>query len=123
VTQAALLAALLAQGMAAPPAAAATPPPGPPTDWPFRFQDEDYPAAALRGGEQGTVLYRLEIGPDGRVSNCTIRSSSGSAALDTRTCQVVRRRARFTPARDSEGNAVPDRRDGEVTWRLPPDDD
>ncbi len=118
-----LLAALLA-----PPAVAAAPAPppvatttpAPVTDWPFNlFTEDDYPSDALRGDEQGRVGYHLEIGADGRVSDCTIRRSSGSAALDERTCRIVRVRARFAPARDSEGRAVPDARDGEVSWRLP----
>ena len=123
-----LLAALLAvqSGPAAP---AAIPPAAGtvairPTDWPpiGLFTDDDYPAGALRGEHQGLVRFRLEIGPDGRVSNCTIRSSSGSSSLDERTCRILRTRSRFVPARDSEGHPVPDTRDGEVTWRLPLDD-
>ena len=105
-----------------PPAGTTTSPPQ--TDWPpyGLFTSDDYPAGALRGEHQGLVLYRLEIGTDGRVSNCAIRSSSGSQALDLATCRILRNRTRFTPARDSEGNPVPDMRDGEIMWRLPLDD-
>ena len=114
-----LLATILAGQAAGTPAAPAAPPPPAPTDWPFRlFTQDDYPARALRGGEQGRVAYRLEISPNGRVSGCTIRRSSGSTALDDTTCRIVRTRARFAPARDSAGNAVPDARDGEVIWQL-----
>ena len=122
-----LLAALLAAqsrpaASATPAAAAATP--VRPTDWPpaSLFTDDDYPPGALRGEHQGLVRFHLEIGTDGRVSDCTIRGSSGSSYLDEGTCRILRRRARFTPARDSEGHPVPDARDGEVTWRLPLDD-
>jgi protein TonB len=118
-----LFAAILqaAQGGVPPPAPPGPPPP--PTDWPFNlFSSDDYPPRAMRGDEEGRVGYHLEIGPNGRVSRCTISRSSGSAALDERTCRIVSVRARFTPARDSAGNAVPDTRDGEVTWRLPPRD-
>ena len=117
-----LLAAAILQAAqsGAPPSTAAPPPPPPPTDWPFDlFTTDDYPPRAMRGEEEGRVGYHLEIGPSGRVTNCTIRRSSGSTALDEQTCRIVRVRARFTPARDSAGNAVPDTRDGEVTWRLP----
>ena len=123
-----LLAALLAPQAAEPAATPAAPPPAPAaapapqTEWPFRFTDDDYPARALRNYEQGTTRYRVEIGADGRVSGCRITGSSGSAALDSSTCQTVTRRARFTPARDSDGNPVPDTRDGEVTWLLSGDD-
>lgn len=108
----------------APAAPATTPaaPPQPLTAWPFRFSDDDYPAAALRGDHQGTVRYRVEIGPEGRVAGCTIIGSSGSGALDSATCRIVSRRGRFTPARDSAGAPVPDAREGEVTWRMDEDE-
>lgn len=113
-----LLAAIFAAQGTATPAVPPSTGSQPPTEWPFRFQDDDYPAGAMRGDEQGTTRYRVEIGTDGRVARCSITGSSGSASLDTTTCRIVARRARFTPARDSAGNAVPDARDGEVTWRM-----
>jgi TonB family protein len=88
---------------------------------PSLFSDEDYPASALRAGEQGTVRYRLEIGANGRVTGSAVTVSSGSAALDSTTCRLLRSRARFTPARDGNGNPVPDTAEGAVVWRLPAD--
>ena len=122
MTASVLLSLLLAQATAtaSAPAAAADATPPPPTAWPFRlFSDDDYPAAALRGREQGRVVYRVTIGPDGRVSGCDVRISSGSRALDAATCRIVRSRARFTVARDGAGRPVPDTRDGDVLWLLP----
>jgi len=105
---------------AAPAVTAAPPRQPPPTEWPFRrFSPDDYPESALEDRAQGFVAYRLEIGPDGRVSNCSILQSSGSAALDRGTCRILSDRARFAPARDGAGRYVPDHRDGWVTWRLP----
>ena len=118
----ALLPVLLFAAQSAP-AAAVPPAPAPLTDWPYRFSDDDYPPAALRNEEQGKTSYRLEIGPDGRVSRCTITGSSGSSVLDAATCRILRVRTRFAPAQDSEGHYIPDTRDGDVTWRLPPDED
>lgn len=86
---------------------------------PSLFSDEDYPASAVRAGEQGTVRFRLGVGADGRVTDCTILSSSGSSALDSTTCRLVRSRARFTPARDKTGSPVPDTVESSVTWSLP----
>jgi hypothetical protein len=42
------------------------------------FSSDDYPQTALRNEEQGVVGLSLGIGPDGRVSSCSISSSSGS---------------------------------------------
>ncbi|MEA3042354.1 MAG: hypothetical protein QOH47_192 [Sphingomonadales bacterium] len=84
---------------------------------------EDYPAAALRGEEQGRTGYRLEIGADGFVRGCTITGSSGSAALDATTCRILRSRVRFVPARDRRGRFVPDSYESGIRWSLPDDED
>jgi protein TonB len=78
----------------------------------------DYPGSALRAGEQGTVHFTLDIGPNGRVTACTIEASSGSSALDSVTCRIMQSRARFTPARDPEGVAIADKYRGQVAWRI-----
>jgi len=83
------------------------------------FSADDYPAAALRGEDQGTTGFSLTIGTSGRVEACTVTSSSGSAALDQATCRILRSRARYTPARDQNGNPTSGRDSGRVTWRLP----
>jgi protein TonB len=88
---------------------------------PALFSDDDYPAAALRAEESGTTGFRLEIGANGRVSNCTVTSSSGSSSLDATTCRLLRSRARFTPAMDSNGQPTSDTYNGRITWRLPAD--
>ena len=85
------------------------------------FVDGDYPAAALAAREQGEVGFSLEVGPNGRVSGCTITRSSGSAALDDATCRLIRSRARFTPALDAAGAPAPDRIAGKIVWKLPPE--
>ena len=73
------------------------------------FSDEDYPAAALAAREQGSSSFTLDVGANGRVAGCTITRSSGSAALDSTTCRLLRSRARFTPAVDASGATVADR--------------
>jgi TonB family protein len=79
---------------------------------------DDYPVAALRLEEQGLVRVRLDIDTKGRVSRCTILVSSRSPSLDATTCRVLEERARFAPARDRRGRAVPDQVNTSVDWRL-----
>lgn len=81
--------------------------------------DDDYPPAALRSGAAGTVGYRLDIGADGRVTNCTVTASSGNSLLDDATCSLIKRRARFEPARDDAGNVVAATFSDRFTWRIP----
>ena len=83
--------------------------------------DGDYPAEAIRAGEQGTVRFRLDVGENGRVSACTITESSGSASLDGTTCRILTERARFLPARDSEGKPTTDSVHAAIRWVLPED--
>ncbi len=116
---------------AAPAAAAAPPPPircpadsgtGPmvaepcmPDRW---FFDGSYPAVALAAGHSGTVEYGLAIGADGRVADCRILRSSGHASLDQGTCALLRRRARFVPARDVDGSPMDWDYRGSIRWEL-----
>ena len=115
----------------APPAPPAPPPPPPPAvkvqpakaraNLASYFSDDDYPQDAIRNEQQGTTGVRLDIGPDGRVTNCTVTSSSGSSSLDSTTCRLLRSRARFTPATDSSGARTSDTTSTRIVWRLPAD--
>ena len=85
------------------------------------ISDADYPDAAIRAEESGTTGFRLEIGTNGRVTNCTVTSSSGSSTLDRATCRIMQSRARFTPARNSSNQPTTDSVSSRITWRLPED--
>lgn len=83
--------------------------------------DEDYPSNAARNEEQGTTRFRLAVGPDGRVKECIVTSSSGSSALDATTCKLMKQRARFTPARNNRDEATSDSVTNAIRWVLPTD--
>jgi len=80
---------------------------------------EDYPSAALRQGMQGVVVISAMIGADGKVQSCVVAQSSGSQLLDDTTCRLYTRRARFTPARDADGNATTAQRSDRFRWQIP----
>ena len=110
------------------PAPPAPPPPPPPRkieparakgDVRMLFSDSDYPASAQAAGAQGTAQASLTIGPDGRVVGCSLVRSTGNGALDAATCNILRRRAKFTPAHDTSGAATTDTyTTPPITWRL-----
>ncbi len=84
------------------------------------FSSDDYPPSALRDDVEGTAKASLTIGTDGRVTACSIIQSSGSSALDAATCSVLKRRARYTPARDDSGNPTTDTQNTPaISWRIP----
>jgi periplasmic protein TonB len=83
------------------------------------FSADDYPASAQAAGAEGTARASLTIGTDGRVASCNITQSTGNSALDSATCNILRRRAKFVPARDSNGNATTDTvNTPSIVWRL-----
>lgn len=79
----------------------------------------DYPSAALREGRSGRVGYSLQVGTDGRVTKCAITSSSGHDDLDTATCELLQRRARFAPAIGEDGNPIVGSWTRTVNWTIP----
>lgn len=81
--------------------------------------DADYPLAALRMDEQGTVAFALDVDRTGRMTGCTILTSSGSGALDAQTCRLILARGKFAPARDARGVAVDGRLVRRIRWELP----
>jgi protein TonB len=113
----------------APPAPVPPPPPAPkgptssvqpkssPASW---ATTDDYPARALRSNEQGVTGFTVTVGPDGRVTGCQVTSSSGSSELDTTTCNLVSRRARFKPAMQ-DGQPVASSYTNRIRWVVPKD--
>jgi len=56
----------------------------------------EYPRMSQRRGEQGRVVVRVLISPEGRVMNATVQQSSGHKRLDDAALKAVRS-ARFKP--------------------------
>lgn len=105
---------------AAPPPPKFTPKPASPKGNPGSWAtSEDYPARALREEREGTTRFRVTIGADGRVTDCQITGSSGSPDLDEAACRNITRRARFTPARDGEGNPTTGTYSNAIRWVIP----
>jgi periplasmic protein TonB len=91
-------------------------PKGNPGNW---ATTNDYPSRALREEREGTSGFRVTVGPDGKVTDCQITSSSGHADLDAAACDNIRRRARFTPAMDGDGNPTTGSYSNRVRWVIP----
>jgi periplasmic protein TonB len=113
-----------------PPVAPAPPPPPPAPrkvqsatsakgDLRTLFSADDYPAAAQSAGAEGTAQAELSISPTGQVVGCNLIRSTGNSSLDSATCNILRRRAKFSPAKDSNGNATSDTiTTPPIVWRL-----
>ena len=91
-------------------------PRGNPQNW---LSTDDYPSSAMRDGIQGVTSFRLEVGTDGKPTGCTVTGSSGSGLLDDTTCRLVMRRAKFQPAKDTEGNPIVSSYTSRTRWQIP----
>lgn len=80
---------------------------------------DDYPAAAVRAREQGTVAMAVGIDTAGRVTTCEVTSSTGSTVLDAASCSLVQRRGRYAPAADVNGKLIPSSDAIRFHWVLP----
>ncbi len=110
--------------------AAPPPPPPPPApskakgatpkgqgSWAGRIQ-ANYPTRAAREEREGRVGVRVSINAEGRVSSCTVTSSSGSPDLDEAACEGMTRYARFNPALDDAGNPTSGSYSTAIVYRL-----
>lgn len=91
-------------------------PRGNPASW---VTVDDYRTNWINRELTGVARFRLDVGANGRVSNCTITASSGHPELDKATCALVTTRARFAPAKDGSGAAVSGSYANAVRWELP----
>lgn len=85
--------------------------------WTSRFNQE-YPARALRDEKEGRVGVRVGIGPDGKVTSCSVTSSSGTPDLDQAACAGMERFGRFNPAVDAAGNPTSDSYSTTIVYKL-----
>ncbi len=91
-------------------------PKGNPGRW---VTNDDYRTRWVREEMTGTARFTLAISASGKVTGCTITRSSGHAALDEATCELVTKRARFEAARDGTGKATAGSYSGSITWQIP----
>ncbi|WP_395392744.1 TonB family protein [Novosphingobium sp. BL-8A] len=85
--------------------------------WAARIQDS-YPPKAAREEREGRVGVRVSIGPDGKVTSCSVTSSSGSPDLDAAACDGMTRYARYNPALDDAGNPIAGSAATAIVYRL-----
>ena len=77
----------------------------------------DYPISSWRNDSEGTVRYSVDVDADGKPTDCIIVSSSGDAALDAKTCEVIMERAEFSPALEDADTPVSGSLTRSYRWR------
>ena len=82
------------------------------------FSADDYPAKMQQEGSEAIVNFRVLVSESGVPTLCHIQTSTRPKAFDDVVCALVMKRARFHPALDSQGKAVPSYWRQTVTFRL-----
>jgi protein TonB len=85
-------------------------------DW---VTTNDYRSSWINREMIGTAGFEVKVGTNGRAQSCLITRSSGHDALDKATCDLIRKRARFEPAKNSQGEKVGGTYASSVRWQLP----
>ncbi len=81
--------------------------------------DGDYKSRWIREELVGRATFRLDINANGKVENCSITRSTGHAVLDQATCSLISKRARFKPAKASDGSPTSGVYTSSIRWQLP----
>lgn len=101
----------LLRSWGADPDALASAPPGKPLEW---IKADDYPAAAIKAKQHGTVKTVSTVGPDGVPTSCRVVVSSRYPLLDNASCSAIMARARFATATTPVRYFV-----RQIIWSLP----
>lgn len=79
---------------------------------------EDYPKEFDQKGEQAIIRYRLMVDAAGNPTDCAIQASIARVNFAQFTCNALKKRAKFRPALDANGKAVPSYEVGKVFWQT-----
>jgi protein TonB len=104
----------------APPAAPPAPPAAPPVAAEpvmATHTPPPYPPISQRLGEHGTVLLNVTIDENGRATEATVATSSGSTRLDNASIDFVKQRYRWKPATQG-GKAIATRQQIRIVYDL-----
>jgi protein TonB len=83
------------------------------------LRTRDFPRSGAGERDGRFIVVRYDVASDGRVRNCRVVQSSGSAEADAITCRLIEKRFRYRPAEDAAGNPVPDQTGWKQWWWRP----
>lgn len=81
---------------------------------------DDYPPDVLHRGGQGTVGVTFVVDVYGKATQCRATTTSGFRSLDVATCELIERRARYSPARDGQGRVIESSQTLRFRWQIDP---
>lgn len=91
-------------------------PKGNPGTW---LTSSDYPGDSLARGEQAIIRFRIMVDAAGTTTACSVQSAIAKGDFAQITCNLLKRRARFEPARNARNESVASYFVGKVFWVMP----
>jgi protein TonB len=86
-----------------------------PATW---IEKSDAPKSVRKLHVQGTLRFTLSIDPQGKIVDCVVDQSTGNIDLDAATCEALKRRGRFIPAKDADGMPTSGSYHSLANWKL-----
>ena len=80
---------------------------------------QNYPARALRAGEQGPVYFVVWLDDKAHPTKCQVTHGSGFPLLDAETCDLIVQHATFKSTLGRDGKPTKALHEGVVNWRIP----
>ncbi|MDN3646978.1 hypothetical protein QWY75_12260 [Pontixanthobacter aestiaquae] len=83
------------------------------------FKKGDFPGELFFKGENALVEFSLIVDDTGTPNFCEITNSTRPQKFDESVCLKLLRTARFTPARNKDGQPVPDPWSSRILFQIP----
>ena len=83
------------------------------------LKTKDFPRSGANDRDGKFIVVRYNVATDGRVGNCRVVQSSGSADADAITCRLIEKRFRYRPALDATGHPVREETGWKQWWWRP----
>lgn len=88
-------------------------------DWTNYVSSEDYPKMAVYARAGGETRLLIDVGTDGKGSNCRIIVPSGRAELDQMSCRILTERAEYEPGQNLARELVKAPFYAVFRWEMP----
>ncbi len=85
----------------------------------YWLASSDYPLDSLAKGEQAIIRFRLMVDAAGQPTQCAVQAAIARGDFARITCDLLKRRARFQPAKASDGQAISSYYVNSVRWIIP----
>lgn len=92
--------------------------PRPVSDTSKLLTSADYPEQAISAGKESRLDVWLNLGSDGRVTNCRVISTFATPEINDRMCELLQQRQTFVPAKTATGVSVASYYVQSISFRL-----